>query len=753
MKARGFPAAPQRCARCHGSQAPWHDHIPLGTPVVALVGAPNVGKTSLFNALTGQYQHTGNWPGKTVSYHIGFVEEDDGSFMLVDLPGLYSLSPLSLEERLAQEQLAFYPFDGVLHVVDASHLARDLYLLAEVLEMGRPVMVALNMWDVARREGMEIAVAKMESLLGVPVVPAVARHEEGVMVLRRRLTQWLALGPRPGRPPRYPPRIEEAVACMEKALAPVFKEWPCERLRWLALRLLEGQEELLDALLPREQADVLQPEVASIRASYQRLWGEDPALVVADARYGWAEGIFRAVVTNPGRQRFQVTRLIDQVVAHRWLGLPLFFLVMFLVFHLVINITDPFISWLEGVFQGPVRHGLLWVLHALSAPFWLRSLLVDGVLAGVGSMMTFLPGLTLLYLFLAWLEDSGYMARVAFVMDRVMQWVGLHGKAILPLILGLGCNVPAIYATRTLERWQDRLVTSLVIPFVSCSARLPIYLIFGLAFFGPDTVWVVWGLYVLGFVIALTSAALLHRLLFPQEPPEPFLLELPPYHWPNRRVIGRQVREQVREFVVRAGTVIVVISVFLWVLMNLPWGVQDPRQSWFGKVSAFLAPGLEPLGFGRWEASGALLSGMVAKEVVVSTMGQIYLGEMEHSPEDLLPPSREAWKEDLQLLGSGLLMTVLEAGRNLVGLRPASFEVPPSTLEAGLVSALQQHFTPAGALAFMVFALLYVPCMATLAALYQEFGLRWAAFALVYQVSVAWLSAWVIYHLAGAVVG
>ncbi len=744
---------PRGCPRCQPPSVPWQDLQTKAVATVALVGSPNVGKTSLFNALTGQHQHTGNWPGKTVTYHAGLVEHLDPPILLVDLPGLYTLDAFSPEERLAQEQLALYPFDGVIHVVDASHLARDLYLMAELLETGLPLLVVLNMWDVARREGVDIDVARMAALLGVPVTPTVARTEEGVRTLRQVLPRWLAGPRRSGRPPRYPKRIEEAVARMQAFLDPLLPEWSPQRRRWLALKLLEGQLSLLDALFPAAQAQSLRPRVEALREEYRRLWREDPALVLADARYGWAEGVWRAVVTMRRKRRFLVTRYIDQVVTHRWLGIPLFFLVMFLVFHLVINTTDPFITWVEDVFQGPIRHLLLWGLHRVHAPLWLRSLLVEGVLAGVGSMMTFLPGLTLLYLFLAWLEDSGYMARVAFVMDRVMQAVGLHGKAVLPLILGLGCNVPAIYATRTLDRWQDRLRTALVIPFVSCSARLPIYLIFGMAFLGAATVWVVWGLYVLGFLIALLSAALFQRFLGAEDVAGPFLLELPPYHWPNRRVMGRQVRQQVREFVVRAGTVIVAISVFLWVLMNLPWGVQDPRRSWFGQVSAWLAPGLEPLGFGRWEAAGALLSGMVAKEVVVSTMGQIYLGELAGDPAGLQPPTPADWKQDLRLLGPGLMATLAEVARNLVGWPPAAFVSAASEADARLVTALRRHFTPAGALAFMVFALLYVPCMATLAALYQEFGLRWAAFALVYQVNVAWVSAWIVHQVARVLMG
>ncbi len=319
--------SPQRgCLRCHG-RAPWQDEVPGSAWTVALVGLPNVGKTSLFNALTGQFQHTGNWPGKTVMYHVGRVEGPQGAVFVVDLPGLYSLDPLSPEERLTQDQLTFYPFDAVVHVVDASHLARDLYLMAQLLELGLPMLVALNMWDVASREGIHIHLERFSRLLGVPVIPTVARKEEGVASLRDALLTRLP-GLQPGRPPRYPQRIEEAVGYIQTLLAPYLEEWPDSRLRGLSLRLLEGHLHLLEAMLPHPEARVLTDQVAALREEYTSSWEEDPALVVADARYGWAEGLLRSVVTYHQRQRFRLTRAVDRFVTHKWLGLTIFFLVM-----------------------------------------------------------------------------------------------------------------------------------------------------------------------------------------------------------------------------------------------------------------------------------------------------------------------------------------------------------------------------------------------------------------------------------------
>ncbi len=748
MNTRRHAPSEVTCPRCSSVEVPWETVTQQAAYTVALVGPPNVGKTSLFNYLTGQFQHVGNWPGKTVTYHAGLLPAEPGPVLVVDLPGLYSLVPLSAEEELARELLYLYPFDALVNVVDASHLPRSLYLTAELLELGRPVLVALNMWDVARREGIQIDVERMAVLLGAPVIPTVARSEEGMKVLQEHLPRWLGEGPAPGRAPRYPERIQEARERLQALIEPYLPEWPEAQVQGLALKLLEGQTDLLGKLFEPETAAALKARVEALREVYRRTWKEDPALAVADARFGWVEGVLRASVRTTAPTRFTLTRRLDAVVTHRWLGLPLFFLVMWLVFHLVVNVTEPFIGWVEGVFQGVVRYALLEVLAGLRAPLWLRSLVVDGVLAGVGSMLSFLPGLTLLYLFLAWLEDSGYMARVAFVMDRMMQAVGLHGKAFLPLMLGLGCNVPAVYATRTLERWQDRLTTALVIPFVSCSARLPVYLVFALAFFPKNTATVVWGMYLLGFVVALASAWVLRRRVLPQGQEAPFLLELPPYHWPNWTVIGRQVKRQVSAFVTQAGTVIVGVAVVLWFLMNLPWGVEDPRASWFGRVSAAVAPALQPLGFGRWDAAGALLSGFIAKEVVVSTMGQIYLGEMQPTAALLARPTGEEWQAALDHLGPGLLRALREAFARLMGWKAGVFQVGEDAVNAHLLAALQSRYSPAAALAFLVFVLLYVPCMATVAALQQEFGARWAAFSLIYQITVAWVLAWAAYHLA-----
>ncbi len=736
------PATPQPATEPHDHLAP---PPPLRHPArvtLALVGNPNAGKTSLFNALTGQDQHVGNWPGKTVTYQEGLWRAAR-DVLLVDLPGTYSLTAFTPEEALARDVLARAPLDGVLNVVDASHLDRHLYLTAEVLELGLPTLVVLNMMDVAAREGVTVDTDALAQALGVPVVPTIAARGQGLDDLAVYLRQDPAAWGRNPRPVRYPPEVDDAAQQLVALLHQHGYHDP--RARWVALKLLEGQDALAAALFTDAAREAVRKAARDARNALRQALGDDPALIIADARYGWAHGLVQRVVRRAGRAGFSWSRALDRWAMHRWLGLPLFLLIMGFMFHLVVNVSEPLLTWLEMVLNGPVQRAVLAGLHAVHAPLWLRSLVVDGVLAGVGSMLTFVPGLTLLYLALAWLEDSGYMARVAFLMDRVMRAFGLHGKAFLPLLLGLGCNVPAVYATRTLERRRDRLLVALVIPFMSCSARLPVYLVFTLTFFPTRAALIIWGLYVLGMVVALASARLLSHLLPPEEAGY-FVLELPPYHWPTPAVLWRQVYRQVREFVVRAGTVIVAISVVLWALTHLPWGAPLER-SLLARVSARLAPALEPLGFGKWEAASALLSGFIAKEVVVATMGTIYVGG-ELDAQALMAPEPFAWGEAVRQTVVGLGQALGEAARRLVGLGQGVGWLQVGDADPGLSTALRQAFTPPAALAFLVFTLLYVPCAATVAAIRQEFGARWALVSVVYQLSVAWSFAWIAYRLA-----
>ena len=519
--------------------------------------------------------------------------------------------------------------------------------------------------------------------------------------------------------------------------------------RWLAIKLLEREKDIVRRVAAAGDTQELMATVGESRDKLRKLFHDDPDIVLADQRYGFVHGLAKQVWHRRAGNRMSFSDQLDRVVAHRVLGLPIFFLAMYIMFELVVSVASPYLDWISAVFAGPFTRWTLLSLNALHAPDWISSLAVGGVLAGVGSIMAFVPGLAILYLFLALLEDSGYMARAAFVMDKMMSFLGLHGKSFIPMILGFGCNVPAIYATRTLENYRDRLLTALLIPFMSCSARLPVYVIFALAFFREKAGTVVWGLYGLGVLMAIITSFFFNRVLFKGIPKSAFVLELPPYRMPTAKSLWLHTWEHLGEFIRRAGTIIALISVLLWFLLNLPWGVRDARYSWFGKSSAAVAVTLKPLGFGDWQAAGALVTGFVAKEVVVSTMNQVYVGENESSQQaEVL---RGSWRDDFDTIVIGFGRATVDAGRRLLEMIPGvrlEATTGISTADTALQKALQKAFSAPAALAFLVFVLLYVPCVATLAAIYQEFGSRWMVFSATYQVAVAWIIALITYQLA-----
>ena len=397
--------------------------------------------------------------------------------------------------------------------------------------------------------------------------------------------------------------------------------------RWLAIKLLEGESDLLARVGLVTDGDAIVTAAEASRERIESRLGDSADLAIADARYGYVHGVVREVLDASAVSRYTRTDRLDSVLTNRLLGLPIFLAVMFVVFKLVVEVSAYFLDWVDAVISGPVTRWVSGFLTMLSAPDWLVSLAVDGVIAGVGAVLVFIPGLIVLYLFLTLLEDSGYMARVAFLMDRVMRFTGLHGKSFMPMILGFGCAVPAIYATRTLEDRNQRLITSLLVPLMSCSARLPVYVIFGLAFFGAASASVITGLYVLGIVLAAIVAIVLSRTILRERSDSVFALELPPYRVPTLTSLVTHTWQKTREFVVKAGTVILAVSILLWFLMSLPWGVSDQRDSFFGQVSAAVAPAFEPAGFGTWQAAGALVTGFIAKEVVVTSMAQAYVDE------------------------------------------------------------------------------------------------------------------------------
>jgi ferrous iron transport protein B len=517
--------------------------------------------------------------------------------------------------------------------------------------------------------------------------------------------------------------------------------------RWLAVNLLEGESDLITRVGTLDGGDAV---LGVLRAAQERLHSRMPngiEIAIADRRYAFVGRILEDVVQFPDSSNELRSERIDRIVTHPVLSLPIFFAVMYLLFNLVVNVSAPYLDWIDAVFSGPIIRWMASLLSLLQAPAWLQRLILDGVIAGVGGVLVFVPGLFFLFLFIGILEDSGYLARAAVVMDRFMSILGLRGKSFVPMILGFGCAVPAIYATRTLETRRDRILTSLLIPLMSCSARMPVYVVFGLALFGRHANLVLWSLYALGVLVAAFAGVVFSRTLFKQKQDTSFVIELPPYQMPSLRCLWVQITQRTGEFIHNAGTVILAASIVIWLLLNLPWGVTDMSESWFGRAGNIIAPVLEPAGYDNWESAGALVSGLVAKEVVVSTMSQIYIGE-EREVADIETTN---FGDDLLEIGAGFVRATGDAGKQLLNVLtpgiPIYDEADSIAEDMRLSAALQQHFSPLAALSYLVFILLYIPCVATLATIRSEFGWKWALFSAFWQTGIAWLFSVLVFQV------
>ncbi|MEZ4641466.1 MAG: ferrous iron transport protein B [Chloroflexota bacterium] len=544
---------------------------------------------------------------------------------------------------------------------------------------------------------------------------------------------------------RYSANLEAEIKSLERlieTLPQINGRYPS---RWLAIQLLEGDIRLFAEWGEAEQG-VLETAVAAAHTRLQAHYGDDVDLALTDERYLFVHELVEQVLTAP-REQWSLSDRIDRIVTNRWLGIPIFMALMYLVFNLVQNVSTPYLDWVDGVISGPLTEWTIAVFTFLHAPGWFISLLTDGILAGVGGVLVFLPGLLVMYLALAVLEDTGYLARAAFVMDQLMSKLGLHGRSFVPMILGFGCNVPAIYATRTIESRPARILTGMLIPFMSCSARLPVYVVFGLAFFPRSGDLVIWSLYLMGIVIAALVGLVLSRTIFKHEVAGILVMEMPAYRWPSPKRVLQYTWHESASFVRKAGSFILVGTAVFWLLLHLPWGVTDVRQSWFGRASGAVAPILAPAGFGEWQASGALLTGLLAKEMVVSTLSQVYVGE-DGGGEAETAVSAFSWSQVGDIV-VGFGAATLDAGKQLLETLTPGITLFPNDEDgtgAELTLALRRSFTPLSAFAFLVFVLLYIPCIATIGAQIQEYGWRWALLSVIIMLIVPWTLAVIVYQ-------
>lgn len=660
--------------------------------LVALVGNPNTGKSTVFNALTGMRQHVGNWPGVTVEKKEGTMVVDGKVIRVVDLPGTYSLTAYSIEEVIARNFIIEEKPDVIVHVIDASNLERNLYLLTELLELSPRIVLALNMFDEAKKR-YRIDVNKMRDLLGLPVVPMVAIRGEGIDELKYEIIH----GKFNPRRVEYPEDIEKRI----EILSDKIKQIGLEPARWYAIKTLENDADVLKKLSGMGAKDVLHL-AEHLRHDIEDIFGDDIESVMASSRYSFAHGLFHEVAAPINVGGTTITDMIDHVVTHKYLGIPIFIAIMYMSFQFVFLVAAPFQDAIDFFFNGKDVNGvhinglidLSYAWMSTFMPDWLASLINHGVLRGLGAVITFLPVIMLLFLILSFLEDSGYLARVAFLMDSIMKKIGLEGRGVIPLMLGFGCNVPAIMATRTLKDETERKLSIALNPFIPCGARIQVFAFLSYIFFPDNAALVLWSLLMLSIVVVFLLGILYSKTLFRGES-QPFVLELPPYRIPTLKGVSIHMWEKSEGFLKKAGTIIVGAAIIIWILASFPWGVEyGSEESYIGMLAAALAPlgvlvGLTP------EAIISLFFGFFAKEVVIDVLYVLY----------------------------------------------------------GNKGAILASMTPLQAYSFMVFMLFYTPCVATLATVYNETrNIKFLLFVIGEGFLVAFTMAFLVYHI-GSLMG
>lgn len=653
---------------------------------VACVGNPNCGKTTLFNALTGSRLKVANWPGVTVEKIEGKTEYEGQPITLVDTPGIYSLTCYTIEEKVTRKCVMDDDIDVIVNIVDASSLERNLYLTLQLLELGKPVVVALNMMDIVKERGMELDMHRLPELLGdVPVVPVSAARRTGLDILLHAVVHHYEEG-HDKYVLRYPDEIEEKISRLEEVMNASYPDHAS--CRWHAIKLLEHDEE------------VMQDHPVQVEKIVDRSYEKE----IIGYKYAYIESVIREVLFHKSRKA-AATDKVDRVLTNEWLGFPVFLCIMGLVFFFTFTVGD----FLKGYFEtglDAICGGMSRAMSAVGAADWITSLVVDGIIAGVGGILTFIPNIFILFLALAILEDSGYMARVAYVMDSIMGRVGLSGKAFLPMILGFGCTVPAIMATRALETEHDRRKTMIITPFMSCSARLPVYVLFSDMFFPENPGLAAFSMYLIGMAVALAAALIMNKLEKGRVN-DSLLIELPEYKRPNGRTIWIYVWNKLKDYLTKAGTTIFLASIAIWVILNFGVHglVEDPGESFGAAIGRCLVPLLAPAGLGMWQIAVALIAGISAKEVVVSSFAVLF----------------------------GVANANSEAGMNAI---------------LSNVHAVNPDFGSLNAYCLMLFCLLYIPCVATVATIRKESGSwKFTLGTILFQIILAWTVSTLVFQI------
>jgi ferrous iron transport protein B len=649
---------------------------------VAIAGNPNSGKSTIFNNLTGENQKVGNWPGVTVEKFEGKFKYNDEEFYVVDLPGTYGLSSFSIDERIAREYLIKENPDVIVLVVDSTNIERHFYFLTELLEMGKNVVLCLNMTDLAEEKGTFIDENMLSKILKINVVKTIGNKNIGTDKLKEIIYESSKNKREDFLKIDYGKEIEDFIENLKKEIK--IPEGLPER--WTLVKIFSKDEEIISLLkIKKEIIEKID------KISYFHGFSDSENLII-EKKYGFIKGILKECVYERKKlwKRLEISDKVDKVITNPWIGLPIFLIIMLAIFEIIFGIGNP-LQELIDKFISFLNSSLNLLLKDLTHPL-LLSFLTDGVIGGIGSVIVFIPNIFLLFFLISILEDSGYMARIAFTMDRFMHYIGLHGKSFIPIILGFGCNVPAILATRTIESKRDRIITIMIIPLISCSARLPIYILFCSAFFKNYQGIIVFSLYLIGILLSIIVAKILSGTIFRKKEEIPLIMELPPYRKPAIRWCLKMGGLRTKVFLIKAGTIIFSASLIIWLLASLPPSVPyGSKNTVLGKIGSFIAPIFSLAGFGRWEIAIALLTGIVAKETVVATLGVVFGSE-------------------------------------------------------NLINSLRNIFTPISAYSFMLMSLIYIPCIATMAAIKNEIGFKYLFLTIIYTILLGWVIAVIFYQ-------